>query len=510
MGKGMWLAALSGAGKSVADSSQEFQRADDAKAAALLRQADDERMLRLRADSAVEMQQRIAEGVAARERADMAGAGQLLADAARERVPMVAEPVTALSGAGAGEGYQSPDGTATNGLKGDYEAIKGQLAALPDGPDRDAALELLDKQFVNTQAQAEKAVEGKLVDRTPQEVIEAAYATAVKSGDADSAKRLKAMMTEKGARFMSAGDGEVLDTKTGKWIPRSVARDEREKQKEDRKYEYKDKELEARERASDKQVDLKERLASTKAEKEAAKNKVDPEAVEQMAQKLATYAKKPLGDRVISSAYGQAVMKRVAELNPEWSDVRYDTISKSTKAFSVGKQGDIVRSLNTSIEHIHTGRSMIEAMKNGEYSKVNAMANAFGKNLNTGPGQEAAVFELVKDIVGAEISKAVVGGPGTGAERQEIGEKLKGASSPDVLYKSFDRLTELMAGQLFGLRRQYKQGTGLDDFDENFLSSKSREAFSHFPDEGGSHSKPAAKPAAAAPSAPKDYSNLWD
>lgn len=271
MGKGMLLAALSGAGKSVAESAGEFQRLDEQAAAAAQRQADEERMIQLRSDASFDLQNRVAEAVAAREKEKTGRAGEYLKSAAATPD----EPVTSLVGLGAGEGFQSPDGTPTNGLTGKYESLKAQIMAAPDPEDRAVALELLDKQFARTkEAKAELS---------PQQAIEDAIARATKAGDVESIQLLRSMIGEKGktSRYINSGDGSVFDTVTRSYISNGPTKQEREEEKEMRKIARQEQLAAERLAAEDRRAERADERADKREEKkdERTANKPLPQTI---------------------------------------------------------------------------------------------------------------------------------------------------------------------------------------------------------------------------------------
>jgi hypothetical protein len=172
-----------------------------------------------------------------------------------------------------------------------------------------------------------------------------------------------------------------------------------------------------------------------------------------------------------------------------------ETTTKAVKDFGTGPQGVKITAFNTAIDHLDTLYQLGEALKNKDMMALNAAANFFGVQT----GQPATtMYNQAARIVGAEISKAIVPGVGTGREREETAKAFNAASSPDQLAGADVVAKQLLGGQLASLEQQYKRTTKREDFAEQLLSPAGRKAYQ------GSRSamKPTdATPAVAAPAA---------
>lgn len=282
MSIGVLLSGLAGGGNAVADIGKDMQRVED-----------EARMTKLRADASLDLQNRIAEAQIARENAVSEKAGVYVRDASAPR-PVVAAPVTELVGIGAGEGYQSPDGTATPGLTGNLVERRAEIMTAPDSPERAMALEMLDKQIARTQEVAAKAVEGKVAEPPPEERLQIAVENALAAGDIASAKMLKALVETKASRYLNAADG-VFDTLDRKWMPRNVEKIASEEAKEALRLKV---EQEREDRRDKRQQDL---IAErTRADEERA-NRSDIRAEDRENKKDERLANKPLVQPVIKS-----------------------------------------------------------------------------------------------------------------------------------------------------------------------------------------------------------------
>jgi hypothetical protein len=106
-------------------------------------------------------------------------------------------------------------------------------------------------------------------------------------------------------------------------------------------------------------------------------------------------------------------------------------------------------------------------LNNKDIRIVNAAGNAFA----TATGQPAPTnFNAAKQLVAAEVIKAVVNNGGGVTERQEAAESFARANSPEQLKGVINTYRVLLGGQLESLEGQYKAGTGRDDFRSKFLT----------------------------------------
>ena len=202
-----------------------------------------------------------------------------------------------------------------------------------------------------------------------------------------------------------------------------------------------------------------------------------PGHVPTMAEKIANYEMKPPASR--SAMYGP-LMAEVNRYNPEYDETKYPTIQATRKAFTVGKQGDTVRSMNVAVDHLDTLDKAATALNNGELPLFNKIANEYSRNT----GSPAVTnFDGIKSIVGSEVAKAVSGAGGSAlGDREEIRREIDNANSPQQLAGVIKKYQDLMVGQLKGLKTQYED-TGLKDFDKK-LSDPTKHVLGRVANEG--------------------------
>jgi hypothetical protein len=170
-------------------------------------------------------------------------------------------------------------------------------------------------------------------------------------------------------------------------------------------------------------------------------------------------------------------MARVKQLNPNYDATFFATKNKARMAFATGKQGDTVRSLSVATDHLDQLQDAANALKNGDISLANRIANTWGQQ--TGH-PEVTNFNAMVEIVGDEVAKAVIGsGAGGQGDREGIKKNFNANAGEQQISGAIAKYKGLMGSQLNGLRRQYKQSTGLDDFDDMISPTAQAELGGH-------------------------------
>lgn len=195
----------------------------------------------------------------------------------------------------------------------------------------------------------------------------------------------------------------------------------------------------------------------------------------------------PLTGYALKSPAGQQLMAKVLQIKPDYSAPNYNASVTSDKAFDTGQQGNAVRSFNVGISHLTTLQTLADALNNGDVKTFNKIGNQVASET----GSPAPTnFNAAKAIVGDEIIKAIVGGGGALADRENAQNQIDAANSPEQLAGVIKTYKNLMAGQLKGLQTQYETSTGQPA--ANFKKKLSPETQQQLDmDGGGSSSGPA-------------------
>lgn len=186
------------------------------------------------------------------------------------------------------------------------------------------------------------------------------------------------------------------------------------------------------------------------------------DALQSAAEDVANYKlPPPTGSKLLSGNWPE-VMRLVKNINPGYDATQFTTKNKARMSFATGKQGDIVRSLSVATDHLDQLSQAASALNNGGLPAANKVANFFSQQT----GNPAVTnFDSMKEIVGDEVVKAVVGSTGGVGDRDAIKKTFSDANSPQQLAGVIQKYKGLMGGQLKGLRQQYQRTTGLNDFD---------------------------------------------
>lgn len=385
-----------------------------------------------------------------------------LTDASTAQVPVTAQPVTSLTSGDPGTGYMNPDGSqATDAIKGDYATIRARLSTIQDPDQRAAALDTLDQQRAGEQASADSAIAGQARNPTAQETMAAAYAAAIGKGDIQSAAAIKQMMTDK---FTVLPDGGTLiDTTTGQPVYSTTSKEDRKDARQEVAEAGKEERLNkllARQKTEPEFIqELKtlyqpgspEYAAALKARVDHQSGAIDSSVVEANAKAIAAGQQDPpnLNSR---SPQNAAIMKRVYEINPDYSKRLQVAAQKSANSFASGPDGQTVSSFNATADHLTMLKEAADALKNGNIQAFNQIGNAYGK----ATGKAAPTnMEAVSQLVAGEIVKAVTAGNGALGDREGLEKKLETKLGPDQISGTIDAYNGMIGAQINAKYQKY-------------------------------------------------------
>lgn len=158
----------------------------------------------------------------------------------------------------------------------------------------------------------------------------------------------------------------------------------------------------------------------------------------------------------------EKVLERALRYNPDYDQTQFTAKNGARRVFASGPEGRTVRSLNVSIDHLETLEEAAKALNNGNIPLFNQIANVIREKTGS---PVTTNFDSIKQVVSAEIAKAVVGGQTALHDREDMAQRARNSQSPAQLMGIFGEFKKLMAGQMKGLRRQYESQTKLTDFD---------------------------------------------
>lgn len=199
----------------------------------------------------------------------------------------------------------------------------------------------------------------------------------------------------------------------------------------------------------------------------------DPKAVDLGVQYFLQYGKLPPTARspALQAGIMAAASDRLSAQGKTMEDVVHtaqtnQAAGQTVTAFDKGKQGDTVRSLNVSVQHLDTLRQLGQALKNGDINLINAARQKFSEAFGVAAPTN---WDAAKAIVADEVAKGVIGGQTAQSDRETLAATLKNSRSPEQAEGAINTFQDLLGGQLRGLRQQYKSSTGRDDFNNKLF-----------------------------------------
>jgi hypothetical protein len=157
----------------------------------------------------------------------------------------------------------------------------------------------------------------------------------------------------------------------------------------------------------------------------------------------------------------ELVLSAVAQYDPTYDQNNFASRALAIRDFGAGKHGDAIRSFDVAVDHLDTLQKYADALNSGNVRLINQLRNTW--QAETGSSLPTNV-QAVAPIVGAEVSKAIIGSNNALADREELRKPLNTANSPEQLAGAIQGYKALMAGQLKGLQKQYEDTTGKKDF----------------------------------------------
>jgi hypothetical protein len=180
-----------------------------------------------------------------------------------------------------------------------------------------------------------------------------------------------------------------------------------------------------------------------------------------VAKMIAEYRTPALSARSMQTPGGQALMQRVAQLNPDYDASQFPARSKMRIAFTSGPQGQTLNSLNTAIEHLDQFVGFAKDMGNGSFQPTNELRNWVKTNF----GDSAPTnFEGIKVIMAGELASAFKKSGATDQEIKSVEESIKSKSSASQLVDYATKVAiPALGGKAATFEAQWKQTMGAKD-----------------------------------------------
>jgi len=115
-------------------------------------------------------------------------------------------------------------------------------------------------------------------------------------------------------------------------------------------------------------------------------------------------------------------MRKVFAIEPNYRADIWESRKATEKEYSpAGKTGQNITSTDTALAHLANISEAGAALKNWDIQKLNQIANELGAQTGSSP---RVVYDAIVSMVAPEVSKAVIGGVGGEAERQQMGQNF--------------------------------------------------------------------------------------
>lgn len=184
----------------------------------------------------------------------------------------------------------------------------------------------------------------------------------------------------------------------------------------------------------------------------------------------------PPSGMAMRSPMGQALMQAVAQYDPTFDATNYAARAKTRNAFTSGKEGQSVNSMNTAIGHAGTLLDAADALNNFTGFPGATTVNSLVNSAESSAGDpRVKAFNTARDALAGELTKAFRGASGSEKDIQEVRNNLDSASSPEQFRASIGQAMRLLASKKESLATQYSQAFGSNS-QPNFLDPHAQAA----------------------------------
>jgi hypothetical protein len=231
--------------------------------------------------------------------------------------------------------------------------------------------------------------------------------------------------------------------------------------------------IEFKTEAFNRSFEQRDRIAAGKlqlARDKLEAGQVQPGDIENVAQGIAHYQQAPYVGTAARSGMALRVMNRVYEIAKEegftYDQANWRSHSDALTRFTSGPQANTIRSIKVADDHLKTVGNLALMLANGDTKGINTVKNYLQKQLGY---PQVPSFEAARQIVAAEVIKAVSATGGGVAERLQAQQPLDPNASLPAIQSAIRTYRKLMAGQIMGFEEQYNAIPGSPkDFKERF------------------------------------------
>jgi hypothetical protein len=159
----------------------------------------------------------------------------------------------------------------------------------------------------------------------------------------------------------------------------------------------------------------------------------------------------------LKTPYWQTMLRNVAQYDPEFDAINYNSRSKTRADFTQGKSAQNMTAINTTVGHLGTLLDAGNALDNTSYPLVNQAVNSY----RSATGDPRIVgFNTAKQAVADEMTRVFRGTGGSNADVEGWEKNLNAANSPEQLQTVIKQGVNLLASRASSIADQYKKGMG--------------------------------------------------
>lgn len=179
-----------------------------------------------------------------------------------------------------------------------------------------------------------------------------------------------------------------------------------------------------------------------------------------VARAIAEYRVPPPSPRSLSTGPGQALMRQVEALNPNFNATEFPNRQKTRIAFTTGDQGKKINAINTAIGHLDQLGTAVDALGNTDVQLVNQAKNFLTTQFG---GASVTNFDTIKDALAGEVSNVLSNSGATVAGIADAQKHIKDAGSPAQLAGYMKTQIPILGSKLASYDYQYHQAMGDKD-----------------------------------------------
>jgi hypothetical protein len=176
----------------------------------------------------------------------------------------------------------------------------------------------------------------------------------------------------------------------------------------------------------------------------------------------------PVG-RALGSPQLQGLIRQVAQYDPSFDAVNYQSRAKVRENFTSGSAAQQINSLNTAIGHLKELSAATDALGNTSIPYLNTAKNYLAQQAGSSAPTN---FDAVANKVAQETTRVWRGTGGSEADIKADRDILTRNNSPEQIHGAISEIGHLFESKLQALQDQYRQGMGISDI--KMLTPESR------------------------------------